>query len=348
MRTVSHLAFNSAKNHDEIVQFYGTNGTGVYTVHEQQVSFCELKWPDSILHSIPTRYSEKVNINAIEPYVELLKANHVNGVLVNGTTGEGMLMTTEERMLVTEAWQRSCKKHGITIMVQIGGAAYPDVVQLAQHASKMDVDAVLCLPELYFKPKSCEQLVTYLKGVAMHCPTTPFFYYHIPMFTDVNCKAKRNSVHLYRMKYFNNFLSFYIHVLIGLVHMPTFLDRAEKEIANFRGIKYTSGDLEQGSSCLKEGRTIFLGADTILCGAVAAGFDSFIMTTINICPEAALEIIAAMDRGAVADAREKQRLLNARIGEILAHGDWVSAMKKAFRERFPSIEVGTTRPPLNM
>ncbi|XP_308175.4 N-acetylneuraminate lyase A [Anopheles gambiae] len=265
-----------------------------------------------------TNNNEKVNINAIEPYVELLKANHVNGVLVNGTTGEGMLMTTEERMLVTEAWQRSCKKHGITIMVQIGGAAYPDVVQLAQHASKMDVDAVLCLPELYFKPKSCEQLVTYLKGVAMHCPTTPFFYYHIPMFTDVN------------------------------LHMPTFLDRAEKEIANFRGIKYTSGDLEQGSSCLKEGRTIFLGADTILCGAVAAGFDSFIMTTINICPEAALEIIAAMDRGAVADAREKQRLLNARIAEILAHGDWVSAMKKAFRERFPSIEVGTTRPPLNM
>ncbi|XP_041767803.1 N-acetylneuraminate lyase A-like [Anopheles merus] len=265
-----------------------------------------------------TNNNEKVNINAIEPYVELLKANHVNGVLVNGTTGEGMLMTTEERMLVTEAWQRSCKKHGITIMIQIGGAAYPDVVQLAQHASNMDVDAVLCLPELYFKPKSCEQLVTYLKGVAMHCPTTPFFYYHIPMFTDVN------------------------------LHMPTFLDRAEKEIANFRGIKYTSGDLEQGSSCLKEGRTIFLGADTILCGAVAAGFDSFIMTTINICPEAALEIIAAMDRGAVADAREKQRLLNARIAEILAHGDWVSAMKKAFRERFPSIEVGTTRPPLNM
>ncbi|XP_040166900.1 N-acetylneuraminate lyase A-like [Anopheles arabiensis] len=265
-----------------------------------------------------TNNNEKVNINAIEPYVELLKANHVNGVLVNGTTGEGMLMSTEERMLVTEAWQRSCKKHGITNMVQIGGAAYPDVVQLAQHASKMDVDAVLCLPELYFKPKSCEQLVTYLKGVAMHCPTTPFFYYHIPMFTDVN------------------------------LHMPTFLDRAEKEITNFRGIKYTSGDLEQGSSCLKEGRTIFLGADTILCGAVAAGFDSFIMTTINICPEAALEIIAAMDRGAVADAREKQRLLNARICEILAHGDWVSAMKKAFRERFPSIEVGTTRPPLNM
>ncbi|XP_053664130.1 N-acetylneuraminate lyase A-like [Anopheles marshallii] len=261
--------------------------------------------------------NETLNIAAIEPYVELLKAKHVNGVLVNGTSGEGMLLNTEERILVTAAWQRACKKHGITVMVQIGGAPYPDVVQLARHALQIDVDAVLCLPELYFKPKTSEQLVAYMKSIAKHCPTIPFFYYHIPMFTDVN------------------------------VHMPTFLDGAEKEIPNFRGIKYTSGDLDQGSACLKEGRTIFLGADSILCGAVAAGFDSFIMTTLNICPEVAFEIITDVNRGAVKDARDKQRKLNAHISTILKHGDWVSAMKNAFREKFPSIVVGSTRPPLN-
>uniref|UniRef100_A0A182T0U9 N-acetylneuraminate lyase n=1 Tax=Anopheles maculatus TaxID=74869 RepID=A0A182T0U9_9DIPT len=265
-----------------------------------------------------TNGNETLNIQAIEPYVEMLMANHVKGVLVNGTSGEGMLLTTAERMLVTEAWQSACKKHGITVMVQIGGAPYPDVVQLAQHASRIDVDAVLCLPELYFKPKTADKLVSYLKSVAQHCPTIPFFYYHIPMFTDVN------------------------------VHMPTFLDSAEKEISNFRGIKYTSGDLEQGSACLKDGRIIFLGADTILCGAVAAGFDSFIMTTLNICPEIALEIITHVNRGDVKEAREKQRKLNALIGTILQDGDWVSAMKKAFRKRFPAIVVGHTRPPLNI
>lgn len=265
-----------------------------------------------------TNGNETLNIQAIEPYVELLKAKHVKGVLVNGTSGEGTLLTTAERMLLTEAWQTACKKHGIIVMVQIGGAPYPDVVRLAQHASQIDVDAVLCLPELYFKPKTVDKLVSYLKSVANHCPTIPFFYYHIPMFTDVT------------------------------VHMPTFLDSAEKEIGNFRGIKYTSGDLDQGSACLKDGRTIFLGADSILCGAVAAGFDSFIMTTLNICPETAFEIISDVNQGAVKEAREKQRKLNELIATILQHGDWVSAMKKAFRERFPSIEVGHTRPPLNI
>ncbi|XP_058053654.1 N-acetylneuraminate lyase A-like [Anopheles bellator] len=260
---------------------------------------------------------EEINLDAIEPYVLMLKAKNVGGILVNGTSGEGMLLSVGERIAVTEAWQRSCRKHGITMMVQIGGAPFPDVVQLATHAAKIDADAVLCLPELYFKPKTSESLVSFLGAVAKHCPTIPFFYYHIPMFTDVN------------------------------VHMPTFLDLAEKKIANFRGIKYTSGDLDQGSACLKEGRQIFLGADTILCGAVAAGFDCFIMTTINICPEMAFKIIAETNRGALDAARKEQRALNERISVILQQGDWVTAMKKAFAESFPTIAIGQTRPPLS-
>ncbi|XP_053676095.1 N-acetylneuraminate lyase B-like [Anopheles nili] len=263
----------------------------------------------------------KVNIDVIESYVQLLVANKVRGILVNGTTGEGMLLSTAERMLVTEVWHEACKKHAITMMVQIGGAPYPDVVQLAKHASKIGVDAVLCLPELYFKPKTSEQLVRYLKGIAAHCRTTPFFYYHIPMFTDVN------------------------------IFMPSFMDMAEKEIDNFRGIKYTNGNLEEGSACLKEGRIVFLGADTILCAGIAAGFESFILTTINIYPETLHEIIEAMNHGGkLTEARAKQQTLNKTIASILSSygGDWVPAMKKAFTKRFPSIEIGQTRPPLNM
>lgn len=126
--------------------------------------------------------------------MQLLKEKRVRGVLVNGTSGEGMLLTAAERMAVTEAWQRSCTEHGITMMVQIGGAPFPDVVQLAEHAAKINADAVLCLPELYFKPKSIEALVAYLKAVASHCPTIPFFYYHIPMFTDVNGEPCRRRL----------------------------------------------------------------------------------------------------------------------------------------------------------
>lgn len=237
-------------------------------------------------------------------------------MLVNGTSGEGMLLNVHERKLTAEAWKVACQKYEIVLMVQIGGASYPDVVELAMHAEKLCIDGVLCLPELYFKPKTPEKLTEYLKNIALHCPTTPFFYYHIPMFTDVN------------------------------LHMPTFLDLAEDAIPNFHGIKYTSGDLDQGSGCLKTGRTIFLGADSILCGAIAAGFDSFIMTTLNICPEVSEEIIEHMRSGNVEAARDAQRDLNDRTAAILKGADWVTAMKKAFNKCFEH-NLGTTRPPLS-
>lgn len=258
---------------------------------------------------------KNVNYHIIDPYAKYLKQKQIEAVLVNGTSGEGMLMNVEERKQVTEAWKKACDDNDIVLMVQIGGAPYPDVVQLAKHAEKLGVDAVLCLPELYFKPKSPEKLTEYLKNVAKHCPTTPFFYYHIPMFTDVT------------------------------VHMPTFLDMAEQSIPNFRGIKYTNGDLDQGSACLKSERHIFLGADSILCSAVAAGFDSFIMTSLNICPEISYEIIKHVNNGQLSVAREKQKELNARISDILKYGDWVTAMKRAFNESC-HLNLGETRAPL--
>lgn len=71
-------------------------------------------------------------------------------------------------------------------MVQIGGAAVSSVYDLAEHAEEKKADAVLCLPDLFFKPTCAEDLVDYLKKVAEHCPTRPFFYYHIPSFSKVN------------------------------------------------------------------------------------------------------------------------------------------------------------------
>lgn len=256
-----------------------------------------------------------VNLDIIDDYAKSLTVRGVKAVLVNGTTGEGMLLNLEERKQVAEKWKQACIGNNITLMIQVGGAPYPDVIELARHAEQLNVDGILCLPELYFKPKTPEALVEYLQHVALHCPNTPFFYYHIPMFTDVN------------------------------INMPIFLDLAEQSIPNFRGIKYTSGDLEQGTACLKAGRIIFLGADSILCGALAAGFDSFIMTTLNICPEISAKIIAQMGEGNVDAARDAQRELNARIKQILKKGDWVTAMKKEFNER-QDILLGHTRPPL--
>ncbi|KAJ6638880.1 N-acetylneuraminate lyase A [Pseudolycoriella hygida] len=255
-----------------------------------------------------------VNLNQIAPYAEYLKKNGVDGVLVNGTSGEGMSLSVEERKQTAERWQKVANELKITTMIQIGGAPYADVIELAIHAESIKVDSILCLPELYFKPKTEEELVKYLKDISEFCPTTPLLYYHIPWMSGVN------------------------------LNMPRFLGLAEKEIPNFVGLKYTSGDLEQGTACLKPGRSVFLGADTILCAAVAIGFDSSIMTTLNFCPELSLEIMKHVRENRLQEARQLQEALTKRVQKILENGEWVPAMKLEFNKVHPpTMDSGPVR-----
>lgn len=102
--------------------------------------------------------------------------------------------------------------------------------------------------------------------------------------------------------------------------MPRFIEMAEETIPNFVGIKYTSNDLDQGSSCLKNGRAIFLGADTLLTAAITLGFDSTIMTTLNICPEISIKIVDLMKHNKLEEAKTLQRELSARVKKILEKG----------------------------
>lgn len=85
-----------------------------------------------------------------------------------------------------EEWLKSCRKYDLKCMVHIGGTSVASVHDLAEHAESSGADAVLCLPDLFFKPQCEEDLVDYLKTVAEHCPTRPLFYYHFPIFTKVN------------------------------------------------------------------------------------------------------------------------------------------------------------------
>jgi N-acetylneuraminate lyase len=274
---------------------------------------------EGLMAPVFTPYDEnnEVNYDVIEPYAKLLKSNGIDAILVNGTSGEGMLLSADERKKVTEKWMHVCKKLNILMMIQISGCSFADVIQLAKHAEALKVDGVLCLPELYFKPKTIEKLVQYMKNISVYCPTTSIYYYHIPMFTQVD------------------------------LPMSTFMELASREIPTFCGIKYTSGDLEKGLPCLKYGQ-VFLGSDTILCGALALGFKSAIMTSLNIVPDLSLKIVEHMKKNRIEEAREQQMILCEFVENTLKshNNEWVPSMKRAFNEKFQNLCLGDVRKPL--
>nr|CAI5869694.1 unnamed protein product [Callosobruchus analis] len=258
-----------------------------------------------------------VNTTIIPKYAKFLADNGVDGVLVHGTSGEGMSMTVSERKAVLEEWVKAVKTTKQHLMLQVGGCPLPDVLELARHAEKVGVDSLLCLPELYFKPATSKELIHYLKIVGEAAPKTPLLYYHIPVWTGVN------------------------------INMGKFLNEIAGQVPTFQGIKYTSNDLDGGLAALKANKgnyAVFLGADTLMASAFAMGFDSVIATTLNIVPQYAVKIRDAIKSNKVEEARKLQLRLNEICAVITKNGNWVPTMKAAMTS-LTEFNVGPARPP---
>ena len=56
------------------------------------------------------------------------------------------------------------------------------------YCSNVNVDSLLTLPELYFKPQSVSELVSYVEIVANAVPNMPVLYYNIPSMSKVESK----------------------------------------------------------------------------------------------------------------------------------------------------------------
>lgn len=258
-----------------------------------------------------------MNTSVIPEYAQFLATRGIPAVLVHGSTGEGPGLNVAERKNVAEAWVAAGKSTKQHVMIQVGGCPLPDAKELAKHAEKIGADSILCLPELYFKPTTAQDLIDYLKEIASGAPNTPLLYYHIPMWSGVN------------------------------INMEQFLNLSVGQIPSFHGIKYTSNDLSEGYNALKaaNGRyAVFLGADTLVQPAFSLGFDSIIATCLNFLPGHFVKIGEYLRENRIEDARAVQEKLTAACKVITRDGTWIPTMKVAMNTISP-INVGLARAP---
>ncbi|KAI4480549.1 hypothetical protein M0804_010102 [Polistes exclamans] len=259
-----------------------------------------------------------LNLSVIPAYANYLHENGIKGVLVNGTTGEGMSMNIEERKEVAEAWSKAVTSTNQYLMIQVGGSNLPDVIHLAKHAQTIGADSILVLPELYFKPDCQLNLRNYLKTIAQEVPDMPMLYYHIPLYTNVT------------------------------LDIGSFLDFIGNEIPSLVGVKFTHTDLVQASHILNARNgmfKIFLGCDQLISSGCVLGIDSFIVTSINLFPKHISKLVHANEFSDLPDIRKMQEKIISAIDAITTFGDWIQSMKIAMQIISP-IDVGPPRLPL--
>lgn len=240
----------------------------------------------------PFHADGSLNLAVVEKQAASLVANGVAGAFVCGTTGEGVSLTMAERLQVAERW-RQVAGGILRVIVHVGHTALGEARALAAHAEKIGAQGVATLAPYFFKPGNAEDLAAFCAEVASAAPALPFYYYQIPSMTGVSIPA------------------------------ADFLRAAAPRIPNLAGVKFTFENLMDFAECVRldGGRyDIVFGRDEILVAGLSLGARGAIGSTYNFMAPIFHEIIAAFEKGDLAEARKKQAAANAIIQIFIRHG----------------------------
>lgn len=256
-----------------------------------------------------------INLGIIAKYAGKLKRDGVDGVFLCGTTGEGMLLTPEERMALAEEWIKE-QAADFKVIVHVGTTAYLQSKNLAKHAQQIGADAIGCIGPVFLKPTNVTDLVRFIAEVASGAPELPFYYYHIPIVSDI------------------------------WLSMPEFLQKAKSEVPNLAGIKFTHRNVMEMLQCIKadDGRwDILHGFDEeLLCG-LTVGVKAAVGSTYNYLAPLYRKLMEAFFSGDLETAREFQYQAVQFIDLLIKYGGGVVGGKPMMK--FVGLDCGPLRAP---
>ncbi len=230
----------------------------------------------------PMHSNGAINPEIIPAYYEMLKANHICGAFICGSTGEGVSLTTEEKKIIIQAWANlTARDDDFRLMVLIGGNCLADCIELATFAENAVCDAISFTSPSYFKPASVKAIANMCAEIAQAAPSIPLYYYHIPVLTGAHFS------------------------------MLSLLQEVHEKIPNFEGIKYTHEDFMDFLNCLhfENGRYDMLwGRDENMLAALALGATGAVGSTFNYLAPVYHTLIKSYEQGNLAEAREWQQI----------------------------------------
>ena len=257
-----------------------------------------------------------VNLEPIAAYAAMLQKNGLKGVFINGSSGEGYMLTTDERKRLAEKWVSVAPK-GFKVIVHVGSCCLRDSVDLARHAQAIGAWGIGSMAPPFPHIGRIEELVKYCEQIAAAAPELPFYYYHIPAF---------NGAYL---------------------PMVDLLKAVDGRIPNFAGIKYTYESLYEYNQCrlYKNGKYDMLhGQDeTILPSLAQGGAQGGIGGTTNYNGRELVAIIDAWKKGDIEAARMHQNFAQAVINVICHYRGNIVAGKRIMK--LIGFDLGPNRVP---
>lgn len=238
----------------------------------------------------------------------------LTGVVLFGSTGEGVLLDADEKQRLLEA-VRDAVPGDRMLLAGTGAESTRATIRATKEAAERGVDAVLVQPPAFYKPQMTpEALREHFRTVADASPVPVILYQVPPRFSTVEL----------------------VPGLVGtLMHHP-----------NIIGIKDSTGELKSlgalVDACGPHG-TVLVGSGAMLYGALETGARGGILAVALLAPGECAEICAAYAGGDLARAGRLQERIapvhHAVVGKL-----GVPGVKAALD--LLGLAGGSPRPPL--
>ncbi|MDQ8759215.1 dihydrodipicolinate synthase family protein [Streptococcus ruminantium] len=257
----------------------------------------------------------EISSERVKALVQYFIDKGVQGLYVNGSSGECIYQSIADRKQVLEAVM-AVAKGKLTIINHVACNNLKDSIELARHSQKMGVDAIAAIPPIYFRLPE-HSIAAYWNGISLAAPDTDFIIYNIPQLAGVSL-----TPNLYR----------------EMVKNPRVV-----------GVKNSSMPVQDIETFVRlggEDYVIFNGPDEQFLGGRLMGAKGGIGGTYGAMPELFLRLNQLITEKELEVARQLQSTINAIIDKLVSgHGHMYAVIKEVIHLN-DGLNIGSVREPL--
>lgn len=277
----------------------------------------DLKKYEGVIPAFYACYDDQGEISPqrVRALVEYFLVKGVQGLYVNGSSGECIYQSVADRKLILEEVM-AVAKGKLTIIAHVACNNTKDSMELARHAESLGVDAIATIPPIYFRLPEYS-IAQYWNAISAAAPHTDFVIYNIPQ-------------------------------LAGVALTPSLYKEMLKN-ERVIGVKNSSmpvQDIQIFAALGGEDHLVFNGPDEQFLGGRLMGARAGIGGTYGAMPELFLKLNQLIADKELERAKELQFTINTIIGKLTAaHGNMYSVIKEVLKIN-ESLNIGSVRAPL--
>ncbi|GAA0757440.1 dihydrodipicolinate synthase family protein [Clostridium sartagoforme] len=239
----------------------------------------------------------------------------VKGIYVNGSSGECIYQSVEDRKIVLENVM-AVAKGKLTVIAHIACNNTKDSVELAIHAENLGVDAIAAIPPIYFRLPEYA-IAAYWNAMSNAAPNTDFIIYNIPQLAGVALTQ-------------------------GLYAEM----RKNPRVIGVKNSSMPVQDIQMFCAAGGSDYIVFNGPDEQFMSGRVIGAEGGIGGTYGAMPELFLKLDKLIIENKMEEARELQYDINEIIYKMCScYGNMYGVIKEILRIN-ENLDIGSVREPL--